>query len=219
MGTKRWPRGIFVSRVPICIAFYAAVRTIAAGQMSTVSPDSVVLPANPSGHTVTFPAASGLTRLVRAVFSFPVFLGFALIALTALAIQDRFDDPDLWWHLKTGEVIWTTHSIPTTDLFSHSAAGRLSIPHEWLSQLSIYGAYHLAGYSGLMLWLLTVASLLLVLLYVLSCLYSGNAKVSFLAGFIGLYFATAGLAIRPLVLGHLLLVVELLLAPAWTNQR
>ena len=32
----------------------------------------------------------------------------------------RFDDPDMWWHLKTGEIIWTTHHIPTTDIFSYT---------------------------------------------------------------------------------------------------
>ncbi len=171
--------------------------------MKSMSPERIRAP--------ELPSITGFPRLIRLVFSFPVFIAFSLIALTALTVRDRFDDPDLWQHLKMGQVIWTTRSIPTTEIFSHTAAGHAWIPHEWLAQLSIYGAYRLAGYSGLMLWLVVLASLLLVLLYGLSCLYSGNAKVAFLGGIIGWYFATVGLAIRPLVLGHLLLVVELLL--------
>jgi hypothetical protein len=162
-------------------------------------------------HDGTFPAISGFGQLIRAAFSFPVFLSFALIALTALTIGNRFNDPDLWWHLKTGQVIWTTHSIPTSDVFSHTAAGHLWMPHEWLSELSLYGAYLAGGYSGLMFWFLSFASLLLVTLYGLSSLYSGNAKVSFLGGLIGWYFGSVGMTVRPLVIGHLLLVVELLL--------
>ena len=41
-----------------------------------------------------------------------------LIVLAVLTVRARFDDPDMWWHLKMGEIIWTTHTIPTTDLFS-----------------------------------------------------------------------------------------------------
>jgi hypothetical protein len=178
--------------------------------MNSAVPEPVQVPAKPAGRSIA-PAMSGFSRLIRTVFSFPVFIAFSLIALTALTVQGRFDDPDLWFHLKFGQIIWTTHSIPTTDLFSSTSSGSLCIPHEWLAQLSIYATYRLAGYPGMMLWLLVSASLLLVLLYGLSCLYSGNAKVSFVGGIIGWYFATVGLTIRPLVLGHLLLVVELLL--------
>jgi hypothetical protein len=166
---------------------------------------------SPSTNSVAPPHVSGLSRLSRIAFSFPVFVAFSLVALTALTVRGRFDDPDLWFHLKMGQVVWNTRAIPTTDLFSYTAAGSLCIPHEWLSQLSIYGAYRLGGDSGMMCWLLVFASLLLVSLYGLACLYSGNAKVSFLGGMIGWYFATVGLTIRPLVIGHFLLVVELLL--------
>src|SRR5262249_3822087 len=82
-----------------------------------------------------------LPRGVRMVFSFPVFLAFALTALTALTVQGRFNDPDLWWHLRLGQVIWTNHAVPTTEIFSHTTFGHPWIPHEWLAQLSIFGAY------------------------------------------------------------------------------
>ena len=135
----------------------------------------------------------------------------AWIALAALTVVHRFTNNDLWWHLKMGQIIWTTHSIPTTEIFSHTAAGYPWIPHEWLAQLSIYAAYHWYGYSGLMLWFETLAALFLVLVYLLSWLYSGNAKVSLLGGLIGWFFGTVGLAIRPLLIGHVFLVLELLL--------
>src|SRR5712692_8309128 len=54
----------------------------------------------------------------HAVVSFPVVLALALAVLAVLTVRDRFNDPDLWWHLKTGEIIWNTHSIPQTDVFS-----------------------------------------------------------------------------------------------------
>jgi hypothetical protein len=180
-------------------------------RMNSILPEPLESPAIPLTHAGTTPETFGFRRLIAAVFSFPVFLCFALIGLMAFTIRNRFDDPDLWWHLRTGQIVWTTHSIPTTEFLSHTAAGHLWIPHEWLSELSLYGAYRLNGYPGLMFWFLISASLLVVLLYGLSWLYSGNAKVSFLGGLMGWYFGSIGLTVRPLVLGHLLLVVELLL--------
>src|ERR1700730_708698 len=83
---------------------------------------------------------------LRTVFSFPVVLGMLLVVLTVLTVRGRFSDPDMWWHLKTGEIIWNTHSIPQVDVFSFTAAGRPWITQEWLSEVTIYGAYKLGGY-------------------------------------------------------------------------
>lgn len=148
---------------------------------------------------------------MRAAFSFPVMLAFVLTALAVLTVRSRFDDPDMWWHMRMGQIICSTHSIPTTDLFSYTTHHHAWVPHEWLSQVLIYGAYRLDGYTGLMLWLCCFTSALLVAGYVLCSLYSGNAKVSFLGALTIWFFATIGLAIRPQMIGYLLLVFELLL--------
>ena len=67
--------------------------------------------------------------LVRRLFSFPVMLAGMLVVLAVLTVRARFNDPDMWWHLKTGEIIWNTHTIPTVDLFSlHRRPSRLDCP-------------------------------------------------------------------------------------------
>lgn len=147
----------------------------------------------------------------RAVFSFPVVLGTLLVVLVLFTVRSRFSDPDLWWHLKTGEIIWNTHSIPRVDLFSFTAYGHPWVAHEWLSQVTLYGAYKLGGYQGLMLWFSVLSSALVVAAYVLCSFYSENAKVAFLGGLITWLFATVGLGIRPQLLGYLLLLFELLI--------
>src|SRR5438045_4023801 len=96
------------------------------------------------------------------IFSFPVMLMGLLTVLAVFTARDRFDDPDMWWHLKMGEVMWTTHSIPTTDTFSYTTGHHAYVPHEWLSQCFIYAAYRFGGYSGLMLWLCVLSSVLLI---------------------------------------------------------
>lgn len=147
----------------------------------------------------------------RAVFSFPVVLGALLVLLMVFTTRSRFSDPDLWWHLKTGQIVWNTHSIPRIDLFSFTAYGHPWTAQEWLSQTGIYGAYKLGGYPGLMLWLCSTSSLLVLGAFVLCTLYSGNCKVAFLGGVITWLFATVGLAVRPHIVGYLLLIGELLI--------
>jgi hypothetical protein len=138
-------------------------------------------------------------------------LACLLVVLAVLTVRSRFDDPDMWWHLKMGEIIWTTHTIPTTDLFSYTTNHHAYVAHEWLSQVLIYGAYRLGGYPGLMLWLCFFTSALLVAGYYLCSIYSENAKIGFLGALTIWLFATIGLAIRPQMIGYFLLVVESLL--------
>ena len=156
-------------------------------------------------------AKPSFTGVVRRVFSFPVALASLLMTLGVLTVRSRFDDPDMWWHLKTGQIIWTTRTVPTTDIFSYTTNHHAWVPHEWLSQLLIYCAYRFGGYSGLMLWLCFFTTAILIAGYALCCFYSGNAKVSFVGAMTIWFLATAGLAIRPQMIGYFLLVVELFL--------
>jgi hypothetical protein len=131
-----------------------------------------------------------------------------------LTVRGRFDDPDQWWHLKMGQTIWTTHTIPSHDIFAYTTNHHALIPQEWLAELSIYSAFRLGGYSGLMLWFFLLSSLLVVAGYILCRLYSGNAKVAFAGAMIIWFFGTIGFEIRPQMISYILLVAELLLIHA-----
>jgi hypothetical protein len=91
------------------------------------------------------PPLPKLSSAFSQVFSFPVLLAFGLAVLAVVSVSNRFNDPDLWWHLKVGEVVWNTHAIPRTDTFSFTTNGHAWTAHEWLAQLSIYAAYSLAA--------------------------------------------------------------------------
>ena len=69
---------------------------------------------------------------------------------------------DFWWHLKAGEIIITTRSIPKTDLFSFTEAGHPFILQNWLVEVIYYGTYRAGGLALLVALnaLLLVAALL-----------------------------------------------------------
>jgi len=152
-----------------------------------------------------------MTVLLRRVFSLPVACASSLVCLAVLTARSRFNDPDLWWHLRTGQLIWTSQAIPRTDLLSFTTGQHAWVPHEWLAQLSMYAAWRVADYSGLMVWFCLFASGLLVIQYVGCWLYSGDARTAFLGALVTWFFSTIGLAIRPHMLGYTLLVCELLI--------
>jgi hypothetical protein len=182
--------------------------------------EAVVPP--PTGATeqgVVLPKPPAIWRLLRAVFSFPAMLCVGLALIAVLTVSARFSDPDMWWHLKIGEGIWNTHTIPSADQFSFTAAMHPWVAHEWLSEVSIYAAYKAGGYAGLMVWLASSSSILLILAYTLCYIRTRNALLAFLGG-IGVWlFSTVGLAIRPLVLGHIFLASELILLELAARDR
>src|SRR5215472_9249008 len=104
----------------------------------------------PPPYQVALPGPKAQLRPVCIrLFSFPTLLAAGLVVVTVLTVSNRFNDPDLWWHLKLGQIIATTHAIPSTELFSHTAPGHPWTAHEWLAQLSMYCAYQAGGNTGL----------------------------------------------------------------------
>lgn len=134
-----------------------------------------------------------------------------LAVLAVLTVRERFDDSDMWWHLKMGQVICATHAIPLADIFSSTSRQQAIIPQEWLAEVTIFGAWKYAGLSGLMGWMCLLSAALLVAGYGLCSLYSGNAKVAFLGAMILWLFSTVGFAVRPQMIAYLLLILELIL--------
>jgi hypothetical protein len=61
-----------------------------------------------------------------------VFLAALFVGLLAPAARN-VTDPDVWWHLKTGQYITEHKSVPHTDPFSYTRAGEPWVAHEWLA--------------------------------------------------------------------------------------
>ena len=79
-----------------------------------------------------------------------------LVAVTAIFLLGLFSpeiyDTDFWWHLRTGQYVVQTHSLPAPDPFAwtteqardqYSGESRtryFNLTHEWLAQAMLYGA-------------------------------------------------------------------------------
>ena len=58
---------------------------------------------------------------------------------------------DLGRHLKTGEIILQTHSVPKTNLFSYTHPNFPFINHHWLSEVIYYISFQKIGFNGLLI--------------------------------------------------------------------
>ncbi len=84
-------------------------------------------------------------------------------------------DPDLWWHLRTGQWIVETGHVPHSDPFSFTRAGHPWVSHEWLSEVAFYELWKHAGAAGLIVFSAIITTAGFMLLY-LRCLLGGAEK-------------------------------------------
>src|ERR1044072_1683563 len=92
-------------------------------------------------------------------------LAFFLMVFALAVRQSAFIDPDLWWHLQTGQYIVTSRTIPQTDIYSFTKAGSEWVTHEWLSEVFIYATFRTAGWAGLLVVFPTLITIAFYLTY------------------------------------------------------
>src|SRR4051794_41017122 len=106
-------------------------------------------------------SSRGFTQMNADMLTFRRVFPIVLLSMVfVLAVRQSVSlDPDLWWHLKAGQQIIDTRSVPHTDDYSFTKQGSEWVAHEWLSEVIIDGIYRLSGLVGLV----TIFSLIIVI--------------------------------------------------------
>ncbi len=103
-------------------------------------------------------------------------LVYMLVIFTAAS--QPITDPDFWWHLKTGQFILKTWTIPHTDIFSTVRFGSEWVTHEWLSEAFMYLVYSRLGYGGLIVIFSLIVTAAFAIIYQLCRKRAGHPYVS-----------------------------------------
>ena len=80
--------------------------------------------------------------------------GLLLLLMVAAAFLlgcHELYDADVWWHLRSGQWIWSHGRLPALDPFTFASADRPWIDLHWLFQLMVAGSYALGGVRGILL--------------------------------------------------------------------
>ncbi len=123
-------------------------------------------------------------RALNIIFLFLIFL------LAFIFAFNKISEADTFWHLKLGQYILNTHSLPYKDIFSYTLAGTRSYPVEWLFEVVWFFIYNHTGAAGLVITKATIAGFTAALLYLSIINYRVNRYISFAV--ISGIFITAG---------------------------
>jgi len=147
-----------------------------------------------------------------------IFFLVVILSVILMLTFSPINDPDFWWHLRTGQWILENQAIPMTDPFSYTANGSPWIAHEWLSDLFIYSTYRLGGFR-----LLTLAFSLIIFgafLFVYLCCVKRSRP--YIAGLLLLLGAAASMplwGIRPQMISLLFSSVLLFLLDRYQRTK
>lgn len=73
----------------------------------------------------------------------------AVLATVAVVGARPIVHDDVFYHLRTGEMVARTGVVPTSDSFTHTLPGTPWTTHEWGFGLLLHGAYRLGGFAAL----------------------------------------------------------------------
>lgn len=105
-----------------------------------------------------------------------IWLAIPVLLVLWSALLNPLRRLDFWWHLKVGQIIVETGRIPTTDLFSFTAAGKPFTYPNWLAEIIFYLLWRVGGLELLVAFDAFMVALAFVLVLA-TCLQSGmNAR-------------------------------------------
>lgn len=114
-------------------------------------------------------------------------------------------DGDTGWHIRTGEYILSTHSVPTHDLFSFSKEGQPWFAWEWLSDVTFALLHRFWGLKGVVVLTGLVLSLAATLLFRYAVWRGSNL----LAALVATLFATGASTVHYLARPHIFTILGL----------
>lgn len=91
----------------------------------------------------------------RIVHALPLGL---LVVLAFILGCFEITDYDLWWHLRAGQLIRQSGSVPHTDLFSFTSPDNLWIDVHWCFQVLLSWIFDRYGSAGLVVWKATLGA-------------------------------------------------------------
>lgn len=134
-----------------------------------------------------------------------LFAAPALMCVHAALVAD----PDIWWHLRTGEWILQHHAVPRVDPFSGPLAGKPWQAYSWLFELAVAKLFQWRGLVGILAYSASMILAITVAMYHLVRRLQGDFTVGVLLTFAALYAMGHLNTPRPWMFTILFFVLEL----------
>jgi hypothetical protein len=147
-----------------------------------------------------------------------LWASFTVLLPVVAALAATLSAVDLTYHLRAGEQILGGGGIPRVDTFTFSAAGRDWVDQQWGAQVILAATYRLAGWTGLVVLRAALVGLLFGLLFLACRLRGADIRLAAWLSLTAFIVAAPALALRPQLLGMVLLAVTLVLVAVRRTQ-
>ncbi|MEW6456583.1 MAG: hypothetical protein AB1410_07735 [Acidobacteriota bacterium] len=107
-----------------------------------------------------------------------IFLVFWSVFYFSIRFYKDSGDPDIFWHLKTGELIVKNKSIPYNDPFSFQSIQKQWIAYSWLAEIIFYLIYSQFEWLGLFYLKFAIHLLMFFIILYLCYQLSQNIYIS-----------------------------------------
>ncbi len=131
-----------------------------------------------------------------------------LFIVPALLALEPVSDPDIWWHLRTGQWIIAHGTVPKVDEFSSYGMGKPWVAYSWLFEVLVYGLYQAFGLLGIVLYTVIFTLLIAAALYKLVRRFALNFPAEVALTAVGLLAMTSLYSPRPWLFSILFFLVE-----------
>jgi hypothetical protein len=148
-----------------------------------------------------------------------VFFLLLFWSLLGGALSNRpLADADLGWHIRAGEQILATHSVPYADPFSSTMQGQPWIAWEWLYDVVLALLHHVAGLNGVVWLCAGIISLTMTILFAQLVRRGTGLPLAFLLSLLALGAAAIHLYARPHIVSWLLMLTWFIGLERWERD-
>jgi hypothetical protein len=142
-----------------------------------------------------------IERVKKYFFNYSSIFLLLFFTFSFLYKSDNSFNQDLGRHLKLGEIIWTAHQIPKTNLFSYTNPDFPFVNHHWLFEVFVYLANSSIGIQALLV--VKVVLLLLSVTIILLIARRANSVLFIPISFLFLHMLRGRVALRPEIFSFL----------------
>jgi hypothetical protein len=148
-----------------------------------------------------------------------LFLVVFLVLTFSPAGKNMLADADTGYHIRAGDYILETRTVPKHDIFSYHSPPLSWTAHEWLSEVVMAALHRISGLTGVVIFFSLLISLTYALLFRYMRVYKRNIVFDVLIILLALVSSQIHWLARPHIFSLFLMVVWYHLLDSYQNDR
>ncbi len=143
-----------------------------------------------------------------------------LLAFTFLSAFFHISDVDVGFHIRTGEQILASHSIPATNTFSHTCPDQPWLLHQWWPGVAFALLFSVFGITGIIVFKALLATAIMGSAFLTATREAkGRIAIPLWVTTIGISVACVRFYPRPYLFSALFFALLILLDRTWSEQK